>query len=338
MPETLKQVLKLNTKQCHAAFGAFRAIVEVEHDAGPAGANLLSVASTTLELAGDWRALPKATVEEVAQAFPDQAARHALVDALVIPACIEQKVSVAGEAEVLRFAKGLGVKSHWVSLLPAMRKNSVMAIKQRLARSSPDAKRLMSRTWNEEGLIGLLKMAAGVNGWWTDAEQSKRFRSLEQLPKHTFGRTFFDHSASRGIPFPGEKKGIPVRMLHHDLMHVVNNYDTSPAGECELAGFYAGSTTGDFFTFIVVVLATFQLGLSVSPEAVVPSKGAFDPQRVLAAFIRGRHLRVDVMGPWNFWEMFPLKLDEVQRRLGLMVTAAEDTSANHYGVAGAAVG
>lgn len=110
---------------------------------------------------------------------------------------------------------------------------------------------------------------------------------------------------------------MPERMIHHDIMHVLNHYDTDPAGECEIAGFYAGFCSGEAFTFIVTVLTTFHLGMKVSPAAVEPARGAFDPARVLSAFLRGRQLKVDVMGPWDYWALMPLSIGEAQRRLGL---------------------
>ena len=119
------------------------------------------------------------------------------------------------------------------------------------------------------------------------------------------------------MTFPGEKNGMPERMVHHDLMHVLNGYDTNPAGECELAAFYAAFADGDAFTFFVIVLATFHLGLRVSPAIVRPARGAFDPERAVAAFVRGRSVHVDVMGAWNYWELMPLPLSEARARLGL---------------------
>ena len=144
-----------------------------------------------------------------------------------------------------------------------------------------------------------------------------RFRATSALPEGTVGRTFFDDFEAHKLAFPGERGGMPERMVHHDLMHVVNRYGTDAAGECELAGFYAGSTPGDSFTFIVIVLATFHLGMAVSPSIVTPARLAFDPARVLAAFLRGRRLRIDVMGPWDYWAILPLPIDEAQACLGL---------------------
>jgi hypothetical protein len=303
--------------QSRAVFGSLRAVVEADGAAKPAGARLLEVAGPALDLP-EWRELPPAQAQELARAFADPTARRVLVDALLIPACIDELVTPRGEAVVREFAAGLEVDSHWVRLLPALRKGNVLAIKRQLIRRSPDARRLFQRTLAEAGVLGLLRTMLYVSlGWFRDAEMSSRFRALGQLQPGCLGRQLYDDIVGRGLAFPGERGGIPERMFHHDLMHVVNGYGTDPAGECELAGFYTGFCRENAYTFIVIVLATFQLGLPVSPAVVLPARGAFDPARVLAAFLRGRRLQVDVMGQWDYWSLMPLPIDEVRTQLGI---------------------
>ena len=160
-------------------------------------------------------------------------------------------------------------------------------------------RRMFRRIWKEEGALGIIRAIGFVLGLHRDRALSTRFCALSKLPPGTFGRAVADHFAARGLPYPGERGGIPERMMHHDLMHVINGYDTDAAGECQIAGFYCGSTEGEPFTSIMTALATFQLALRVSPAVVQPARGAFEPRRVLAAFLRGRCLRVDVMGAWD---------------------------------------
>jgi hypothetical protein len=73
----------------------------------------------------------------------------------------------------------------------------------------------------------------------------------------------------------------------------------------------------------VTALTTFHIGIPVSPAMVQTTRGAFDPARVVAAFLRGRRLRVDVMGPWDYWALMPLGMDEVRDRLGIGDRAAQ---------------
>jgi hypothetical protein len=223
---------------------------------------------------------------------------------------------------VLQIAQELGVRSHWAELLPALRKRHVLTVKRALASRSPDARRLSRRIWEEEGALGVARAVVFILGLHRDPPLAARFHALAACPEGSFGRAVADHFRSRGITFPGEKNGAPERMVHHDLMHVLGGYDTDPAGECELAGFYAGFADGDAFTFFVIVLATFHLGLRVSPSIVKPARLAFDPEPVVRAFVRGRALRVDVMGAWNYWELMPLPISEVQARLGLSTPPA----------------
>jgi hypothetical protein len=307
----------LTSAQALAVFGSVRAVVEADGPAKPGGAKLLEVAGAALELP-KWREIPAAQPREVARAFEHPTARRVLAEALLIPACIDEAITPRGEAVVREFAAALEVDSHWVRLLPALRKGNVLAIKRQLFRRSPDARRLFRRTLDEEGIGGLLRTLLYVTfGWFRDTGMSSRFRELAELTPGCLGRQLHDDIVSRGLSFPGERGGIPERMVHHDLMHVVNGYGTDPAGECELAGFYAGYSGGDPYTFIVIVLSTFQLGLPVSPPFVHPARGAFDPARVLAGFLRGRRLKVDIMGQWDYWSLMPLPIDEVRTRLGI---------------------
>lgn len=316
-PMTLARALDLTPRKAQAAFGAVRAVAEAGGEPGPRALRLLEVAASTLELGDEWRAVPAASPASVGEAFSSTPDRRVLVDALLIPASIEGEVTAAGQAAVESFAKALGVRSHWVRVLGAMRRRRVLAVKQQIYRRSPDARRLFQRMWAEEGLRGLVRAVRFMLGVYTDPPLAARFRALGTLPEGTLGQTFHEAFVSRGLSFPGEPRGLPERMIHHDLMHVINGYGTDPAGECEVAGFYAAFCPGDSFTFMVIVLATFQLGMPVSPAFVLPARGAFDPAKVVAAFLRGRRLRVDVMGPWDYWSLMPMTIEQVRAELGI---------------------
>ena len=323
---TFAKDFQLTVAQSRAALGALRSVVEADGAASTRGARLLEVVAESLELGDDWRGLSLITTGAIDEAFPTPDSRRVLVDAMIVAACIEGEVTAKGEAVVRSLATALGVRSHWVDLLPALRRRQVFAVKRELVRRSPDARRILARTWAEDGLIGIWRALLFVLGVHQDPALASRFRAMSALPEGTVGRTFFDDFQARKLAFPGERGGMPERMAHHDFMHVVNRYGTDASGECELAGFYAASSPGDSFTFIVIVLATFHLGMAVSPSVVTPARLAFDPARVMAAFLRGRRLRVDVMGPWDYWSILPLSIEEAQARLGLAPSFGASTS------------
>ena len=310
---SLSNVFGLSRAQARAAWQSTRDVVLADGEPGERSRELLAVLARALAVGPDEPRTDPST------AFPTEKERRTLVDALVIPACIEGEVSRARERAVLDLAARLGVRSHWAALLPALRARRVLSVKRALASRSPDARRVLARGWQEEGLFGLVRVLIFVVGLHRDAALARRFHELAACAEGTFGRAVADHFRTRGLAFPGEKNGMPERMIHHDLLHVLNGYDTDATGECELAAFYAAFTEGDGFTFFVIVLATFHLGLRVSPSVVVPARGAFDPERALAAFIRGRGMRVDVTGRWNYWDLMPLPIDEVRITLGIGV-------------------
>lgn len=301
--------LDLSLAQRCYVLDVVRRVVEADRTPlGPRSAQLLEVVREALRLGAH-----ETTTGDAAGIAPSQ--RRMLADSLVVAACIEGEVTCARQVAVAQVARDLGVRSHWVDLLGALRRRRVLSVKRALMTHSPDARRLFARLWEEEGVLGLLRALVFALGLHRDAPLAARYRALASQPPGSLGRAFHDHFTSRRLAFPGEKGGMPERMLHHDLMHVLNGFDTDPAGECELAGFYAGFADGDAFTFIVIALATFHLGLRVSPAVVETSRGAFDPARVLAAFWRGRRIRVDVMGRWDYWALMPLPLDRARATL-----------------------
>jgi hypothetical protein len=306
--------LGLDPRRSAAAWCAIQSILEVSVDP-PRQGQLLNACAAMLDLGNtpDTQ-LP---LDELHAIFPDDAERRALVHALVVAACVGGAVTKEAQWRVNSIAGALEAQTRWVDLLDAMRRKSVFTIKRTLARSAPDARRLLSRTWQEEGVAGIGRALLFVAGLHRDRELARRFCDLEGLPTDSLGSRFFHHIRSRGLAFPGEKGGVPERMVHHDLMHVLTGYDTDGPGECELAGFYAGFSDGDSFTFIVIALATFQLGLAVSPSAVTATVNAFDIERVARAYVRGRRVCVDVMGPWDYWRLMPLRLSEARREVGI---------------------
>jgi mono/diheme cytochrome c family protein len=315
--DTLRNVFGLSGEQARAALSAFESVVAADPGASPRSAELLRVAAATLEVPFAGGRTEPVHAEQLAVLFPLPAQRRTLVDALIVAVCIEGEVHAGRRVVMEGLAAALGVRSPFVGMLRALAAGDVLAFKRGLVLRSPDARALFRRTWREEGMLGVLRALCFVLGLYRNAALASRFRSLSALPAGSFGRAVSEHFAARGLAFPGEAGGMPERMIHHDLMHVLNGYDTDPAGECEIAGFYCGFSEGEPFTFIMTALATFQLGLPVSPAVVKPTRGAFDPARVLAAFMRGKRLAVDVTGAWDYWSLMALPLPEARARLGL---------------------
>lgn len=316
--DDLRAALGLDEEAATQASRAARAVAALD------GAPSLRAEAMLLTLERALRCTPTSrpapappSAAELGRAFPSPHARAALLHGLILIASIDGELSAAGATWIARMAEELGVKSAWVDLLPALGARRSGPVKRALLQRSPDARRILQRTWTEDGVRGVARALWFMTGRFVGPALARRFRDLATLPAGTFGRAFSDHLTARNLAFPGERGGMPEKHVHHDLMHVLNGYDTDAAGECEIASFYAGFAAGDAFAYLATALATFQLELPVSPAAVVPARGAFDAERMIRAFTRGRSLRVDVMGPWDYWALFPLPLGEAAARLGL---------------------
>lgn len=155
----LARALGLSHEQALAAWKAVRTIARADGEPGERSLRLLDVSARALGVSPH-----DASGVDLASAMPSPAMRRTLVDALVIPACIEGEISVARERAVLGIAQALGVRSHWAELLPALRLRRVWTVKHALASRSPDARRLFRRIWQEEGVLGILRAAVFVFG------------------------------------------------------------------------------------------------------------------------------------------------------------------------------
>jgi hypothetical protein len=317
---SISRAFDLGAEHSRVLLGAVTNVIAADGVAGEAGRRLLEMAGRELEQPVPRSERP-ATDTNALTSWRSPSGRRWLVDAAVVAACIDGEVTRTKQAEVERLASVLAVASPWVRWLDAVRRRRIGAVRRALYLRSPDARRVLARTWAEEGLLGIWRALRFVLGLHRDPTLAARFRALGELAPGSVGRSLFDDFSARGLSFPGERGGLPERMFHHDLMHVVNGYGTDPSGECELAGFYAGFVSsfggGDGFTFIATALATFHLGLPVSPAIVHPATGAFDPARVMAAFDRGRCLQVDIMGAWDYWPLMPLTVEQARARLGI---------------------
>jgi hypothetical protein len=97
---------------------------------------------------------------------------------------------------------------------------------------------------------------------------------------------------------------------------VLCGYDTDPAGETQIASFYAGYYKEDPFSFVFMVILMFQLGIRLAPIAT-PAKKQFHPEKIVRAIQRGTHLNKDLTRDWDWWQDVALPIDEVRRKYGI---------------------
>ena len=155
-----------------------------------------------------------------------------------------------------------------------------------------------------------------------DAEEAARWRALEHCPAGSIGRTLWEFYDQRGFAFPGEPGAANAALAHHDWIHVLGDFDTTPMGEMEVTAFQGAASTlpGSTLGFIGAV-SIFQSGLL--PSVVVPPGYAHcleepgGPERIADALRRGRACRPDVFQEIDFFALAHEPLEALRCRWGI---------------------
>jgi hypothetical protein len=240
--------------------------------------------------------------------------RKRVVQLAVIAAMVEGDVTDAEAAAVQKLARALEVDERSLKVLRESAGN------HRLLTRFDMMRRIMgkvgSQAYAEEGLAGVHKIIAGFAGKGEDAEVAWKYKSLGLLPEGTLGRTFWAHCTQRKFSFPGERGGIPERLVFHDFGHVLAGYDTDPEGEIQQGSFQAGFIREDGFAFLMFAVIQFHLGMKVTPVADAET-GLFDVAKVMRAAQRGSECKVDLSDHWNPFAVVHLPLEEVRSQYGI---------------------
>ena len=240
--------------------------------------------------------------------------RKRLVQLASIAALLNRPLDPAS----VRFVRELSTIAYdpVIPVLEAMAAGRKLEARLRTARRF--ARVLLKDAYRAEGLLGIARfVAAVIFNLRVNEDKLWDYKRLGLLPPGTLGRSYWAHMTERGFGFPGERRGIPHAFAYHDVSHVLNGYDTDPAGEIQQGSFQGGNRRHDGFFFVQFVLLQFHHGIQMTPIAK-PETGYFDPQRVLWAIHRGASCSVDVTDLWNHWPLMPVPIDEVRHRIALI--------------------
>jgi hypothetical protein len=216
--------------------------------------------------------------EEVAKAITQPHQRKRVVQLAVIAAMVEGDVIVVEVAVVKALAIALEVDEASLKVLEDIVANYRFFIWFDIMRRIMG--KVGSRAYREEGLAGVGRMLAPFLG--TEDPRRVEVQVLGLLPEGTLGRAFWEHSTRNRFGFPGEKGGIPERMVYYDFGHVLANYDTTPEMEIQQNAFQAEFTRQDGFAFLMFAIIQFHLGVKVTP-VTEGRTGLFDVAKVLRA-------------------------------------------------------
>lgn len=260
----------------------------------------------------DPSSLPPAGPVDAAARILDPHGRKRLVELATVVAMVDGEVTPAAAVAVARLAAALAVEGWESRNLARLAHRRTRLLRLDMGRRAFG--RFIGQAVRARDLGSATEVAGALLGRGGNPEKARRYRALEHLPAGSFGRAYWEHCASRGFPFPGERGGLPERAIFHDLGHVLAGYDTDPAGEIQQAAFQAGFVRKQGFLFLFFGIAQFHLGVKLTPIAA-PETGYLDVPKVVHALARGAACNTDLSDRWSFWPLLPRPLDEVRHAL-----------------------
>lgn len=309
----------LNEEEIPYALRGLRDVVASNGTITPAERRFIEVIAELHGTTVDVPALKAVAPGEVAEVIREPHQRKRVVQLATIAAMVEGDVTAAEAAAVKTLAKALGVEEAGLNVL-----DNIAAHHQFLTRFDM-MRRIMgkfgAKAYNEEGFAGVRKMIGIFGGASEDLEVAWKYKQLGLLPEGTLGREFWEHCTKNRFGVPGEKTGIPERMVFHDFGHVLAGYDTRPESEIQQGAFQGGFVREDGFAFFMFAIIQFHLGVKVTP-VTDGQTGLFDVPKVLHAAQRGAACRVDLSDHWDPFAVADAPLEQIRAEYGIPPLAA----------------
>jgi hypothetical protein len=306
-------VVVLSGNQVPCALRALRDVVASNGTVTPAERRFIEVIGELHGTQVDVDELLPIQPGEVAEVLSEPHRRKRLVQLALIAAMVEGEVTDSEAAAVRALAKALSVDERGLKVLEEI------AGEHRLLTRFDMMRRIMGKfagqAYHEEGFAGVRKMMSMLTES-EDPEVAWKYKSLGRLPEGSLGRELWQHCTKNRFPFPGERGGIPERMVFHDWGHVLGGYDTTPAGEIQQGAFQGGFVRDDGFAFLMFAIIQFHLGVKVTP-ATDAQTGLFDVTKVLRAAQRGAACRVDLSDHWDPFPVAHLPVEQVRAEFGI---------------------
>jgi tellurite resistance protein len=311
--ESDMDLVVLDEKQTPYALRALRDVVASNGTITPAERRFIEVVGELHGNSVDVDSLKSVSPGEVAEAIKEPHQRKRVVQLATIAAMVEGDVTSAEAAAVKRLAGALKVEERGLKVLDDIAADHSLLTRFDMMR------RIMgkfgAKAYNEEGFAGVRKMMAMFIGS-EDPEAAWKYKQLGLLPEGTLGREFWEHCTKNRFGVPGEKTGIPERMVFHDFGHVLAGYDTKPESEIQQGAFQGGFVREDGFAFLMFVIIQFHLGVKVTP-ITDGFTGLFDVAKVLRAAQRGAACKVDLSDHWDPFAVADAPLEQLRAEYGI---------------------
>jgi hypothetical protein len=270
----------------------------------------------------DLEQLPAVRPARVREALQDPAQRRELVDLMVLLEMVCRPIPEPLQASVDRWAAALEVDDRALLLARDLTRGAQ-------ARATADFYRL---NWIGDGddqhgarfqaLLAQYGTPAYALTLEPDPQERQRWAALAQCPAGSLGRGLWEFYQQRGFRLPGEPGAGNAALAHHDWVHLVAGYDTTPIGELEVTAFMAAASRapGAMLGFLGAV-SIYETGLlqSVVLQQAYPQtlEDPANRERLVQAIRRGNRCRVDPLLGVDYFRLAQEPLAAVRAGWGL---------------------
>jgi hypothetical protein len=329
----------LHTPHEHAALVA-RAVVGACRGAGwpsPVQPLLLhTLFNRLLEVDLDFETLAASTPAEVAAALRSSEERSELIQLMCAIEILCNPVPREMEESVASWANALHVEERSLVFLRELARGEV-------AKSVQDFYRL---NWIGdldrcnpafEALVEHGGQAAYARTVTEDPDEVARWTALSSCPSGSIGRHLFEFYQARGFQFPGQPGAANAAVAHHDWIHLLSDYATTPLGEIEVVSFQTSCTrTPGALLGLVGALALFESGAMAAGLLTrsYPGEGLSKPggvERMAEAIARGRACNTDLLLDVDFFPIAHEPLEELRIRFGIPPKSARVRDLDPWG-------
>ena len=266
----------------------------------------------------DFSSHPGMGVGEVAMTLTQASERQELLELLIAFEMLCNPIPEALSSAIDQWAEGLHINNEILTIARELAHNSI-------AQATTDFYRW---NWIGEGddqsdpvFQDLLKRY-GDHAYGlcvtVDPHEFERWDKLKNCSQESLGRSLWEFYQSRGFKLPGELGAGNAALAHHDWIHLIAGYDTTPIGELEVTAFMASSSrsAGATLGFIgaISILETGLLHSFYGADQFGRALSANDGiERVAKAICRGKACNVDPLIDIDYFELADTPLAEIQK-------------------------
>jgi len=270
----------------------------------------------------DFESLAPASERDVAATLRSSEERSELIQLMCAIEILSNPLPPAIEESVARWARALDVEERSLVYLRDLARGEV-------GKSIQDFYRL---NWigdldrrNPE-FAGLLRRG-GDAAYATTVEEDPalvaRWVALERCPPGSIGRHLSEFYAARHFLFPGRAGAANEAVAHHDWIHLLADYGTTPLGEIEVVSFQTTCTrTPGALLGLLGALALFESGVMKAGLVTksYPHEGLSRPggtERMAEAITRGKACNTDLLLDVDFFTLANEPLEALRERFGI---------------------